>query len=166
MSEGKEKPIIDIYPFKVSPQLRRVAAGETVQIPLAKPQKALELLLTQMDVITFSEQGDQDLIVSLRVNERIYYQSGYMAPSTATPPFDRPYQKTDTRVNSDSGGPYNRVAKDGDTGRPDNWMPGNRNITAYARGNETVIFAVQNQSDVYDHSVMVGLEGMYILRED
>lgn len=153
---------VDRVPLEISPQLRSIPPSSTVNIVIAVPEKKRQVIITSKDIVTFCEQADQDLLTYFSVSNKVYYQSGLMKPTKTSFPFDKPLPTFETRVEATSGGPYNRVAINNDNAIPDNFEGQDKHIVILVPEKQVLFFAITNQSDVYEHSVMVDIKGYYI----
>jgi len=151
----------EYYPLRISPQMRRLDALQTLQIPIAKPEKYLRLIITYMDLITFSEQAEQDLICYLKIGSRNIFESGYQSATG----LDSPKPVADTRSNARSSLLYDLVSSASGAGNHDNYMFGEKQIPYSIKNYEVIYFEIKNQSAVYKHGVIVDLQGLFV-RED
>jgi hypothetical protein len=148
------------YPFKVSPQMRIINTDtENDKLPVALPQQGLWLYIRKVEVITFTEQADQDLIVTLFVGDKGLFRSGLKTPSSSTEPFaDLPFA-TETRNINTEGMAYTQISSATGLGFPGNFVTPSENLNFWVKPKEPVIFWITNQSVVVKHPVKVSVEG-------
>jgi hypothetical protein len=148
----------EYYPFRISPQMRLINALQTLQIPLAKPEKYLKLIITYMDIVNFSEQAEQDLICYVKIGSRSIFQSGFVSATG----LDLPKPTSETRSSARAGLPYDRLSSTSSAGFPDNLLFGEKQLPYVVKSNEVVYFEIKNQSSVYKHGVIVDLQGVFV----
>lgn len=148
----------DIEPYEAtpihpSPQLRQVAPGENLKIPVIVVSRQYILRIESFHVQHYSAQAIQDLQISLVVGEgKKIFISGMIKPISLDSSSPVSIAR-ETRILSNVGMPYTSIAKVGGVGFPDNFPRQNGRTFSIAYENDSVSWQVINQSDLYSHAV-------------
>jgi hypothetical protein len=153
---------IERDPIFISPQIRQVAPGETVDINITKLKNEEILEVTNWSFTHFSQNSEQDVIVRLLRKSEQIIRSGFQSTqddtnfSVVSP---RPETGLNTRINSNSGAPYNTLSSTNGEGFHDNYFECPFHFPFEIRGAAMVLFRIENQSSVHSYSLEVFLSG-------
>lgn len=140
---------------RISEQQRIVNPGLTETIYLYKVPPRMFFILQDFFFQKLSEQGEQDLIVTLKADKKIIARSGKYQTT-------QPEYPSESRVSNTSGLLYSEISSSDGSGTPDNFSMLNKNIYIALEGNTLLTVDVKNQSAVYKHGIIVGGSGMLV----
>lgn len=142
-------------PHRISVQQRIIDPGETETIYLYKVPPRMVFILQSFFFEKETEQGEQDLVVSLKADKKIISRSGkYQVINPEYP--------TEERTVNTPGIFYSEISSSNGSGTPDNFSISNWNMYIPLDGNTVLSVEIKNQSSVYKHGIMVGGSGMLV----
>lgn len=150
---------IERHPIYISPQLREIPAGQTINVYIARLKNDEILEVNDWYFKHFSQNSAQDVIVKLnRKNEQIT-RSGFQT-SQASTNFSVVSPQEVTRLSATQGSPYNALSTLSGEGFPDNFYSNPKQEPFQIYGDAMVQFVIQNQSAVRPYSIEVFLSGV------